>query len=450
MCPSALYDLSADPILLLSVEIFPLLPSLEVMSDRLTTLPFELFEMIVLLAQSHPRTKPLYVSKAFLPFARRQLFGSTKIRSYGRLAELFDLIADNKAVIPFVKTLDINLKGETDTGVPKDRVLTTGFTQLCETEVLSIEQSSRIAKLVLSPLHERSLISMVTLDIKDPLEGFQNPLDPSHYRWLERYRNLYAFELVITRDINEAGRRRRSSSSKSTESTNCEIGYLGLEAPCINNSSLHDFISFFPNVVKFDIYERTKDPETSRLLPILERLPDPESMTFLRLLSLCTRDYSEDLSSILPRFKNVSNLSFGPGTLNPKSFDLINYTTFPRLELLCFGYRTDVSTEQLKSLISGEKKLVGLRRLDLALIMKDPDIAGDRDYERDYDMGGWLAPLGFTAKFTSKGMEEIVELADREGMHLEGYAVDLARRETKSRKKDSRGRSTWERKMAFY
>ncbi|GAA5823741.1 hypothetical protein JCM5353_008577 [Sporobolomyces roseus] len=345
--------------------------------------------MIVLFAQSNSQTKPLY---------------------------LFDLIADNKAVIPFVKTLEINLKGETDIGVPKDRVLTTGFTQLSATEVLSIEQSSRIAKLVLSPLHERSLISMVTLDIKDPLEGFQNPLDPSHYRWLERYRNLYAFEL----------------------------------APCINNSSLHDFISFFPNVVKFDIYERTKDPEISRLLPILERLPDPESMTFLRLLSLCTRDYSEDLSSILPKFKNVSNLSFGPGTLNTKWFDLINYTTFPRLELLCFGYRTDVSTEQLKSLISGEKKLVSLRRLDLALIMKDPDIAGDRDYERDYDMGGWLAPLGFTAKFTSKGMEEIVELADREGMHLEGYAVELARRETESRKKDAWGRSTWERKMAFY
>ena len=422
--------------------------SLETMSDHLTSLPFELFEMIVQLAQANPQTKTLYVSKAFRPFARRHLFESTKIRSYGRLATLFDLITTDKAIVPFIKTLDISLKGEKDPGVPKDRALTTGFAHLFATEIVGIEYSSRIAKTVLSPLNERSLISMRSLMIKDPLDGFQNPLDPSHYRWLERYTNLYSFELAITRDVNEIGRKRRSSSN-AEDSTNWQIGYLGLEAPCINNPSIHDFISFFPNIVSFDIFERTDDG-TSCLLPILSQIDTPEDLDYLQLMSYAEPEEPEDLSRILPRFKNLSYLDFGPGTLHNKSFNLLNHSTFPHLEILSLRYGVDISTVQIKSLITGDKKLSNLRCVSLALIMKDPEIYGEGDYERDFDMGGWLAPLGFTAKFTPKGLEEIVEVADREGMHLEGYAVSFARREIESRKKDAKGRSNWERKMGFY
>ena len=386
------------------------------MSDHLTSLPFDLFEMIVRLAQSNPHTKLLYVSKAFLPFVRPLVFRETIIDSYKKLSTFLELVDLNKAIVPYVVTLEIKLEGHPDVGVPKNKVLKTGFAQLVSTSRVKLEGSSRIAKLLLAPSHDRSLQSMCSLGIQDSLDGFRNPLDPSHYRWLERYNRLLYFELDITRNINETGRR-RGSSSNASELTNCRISSLTLRAPCINNPCLLDFISLFPNVTHFSILERTDDG-TSCLLPILSQIATPENTTYLGLESFAEADRPEDLSSVLPRFKNFSYLDFGPGTLHNNSFDLLNHTTFPRLEILYFSHGADVSSKQLESLITGDKKLSNLRYVCVD-----------------------------STKPPTEEMEEMVELADRKGIRLEGDAVELARLEIESRKKDVRGRSDWERKM---
>ncbi|GAA5823758.1 hypothetical protein JCM5353_008585 [Sporobolomyces roseus] len=414
------------------------------MSDRLTTLPFELFEMIVLFAQSHPQTKHLYVSKAFLPFVRRPIFKATKINSYQKLSTFLELIDSTPAVIPFVLDLEIKLAGEKDVGVPKNKALTKGFAQLSSTLHLTIEHSSRIAKLVLSPINERSLLSMRSLMIKDPLEGYQNPLDPSHFRWLERYLNLYSLHLRITRDINETGRRKRSTSS-AEDSANWGINYLGLEAPCINNPSLHDFLSYFPTLYSLNIYELS-DENISCLRPILDHLPTIDEIQYLAITSFFDARNPEDLSDLLPRFTTLVELDFGEGTLNQKVFDLLNSSTFPKLEILSFRFGVRISTDQLKSLISGPKKVTNLEQISLNLIVKDPDITGAGDYAFDYD-GDWLGPLGFSKDLTPKGLEELVQLADREGVKVAGYGAEFARREIESRKTNKKGMSKWEKYM---
>jgi len=244
------------------------------MSDRLTTLPFELFEMIVLLAQSHPRTKPLYVSKAFLPFVRRPVFKVTKIKSYERLSTFLELINSTSAIIPFVIELEIKLKGKQDVGVPKNKALKTGFAHLIATEYVKLEGSSRIAKLLLAPSNDRALLSMGSLRIEDPLTGFQNPLDPSNFRWLSRYSNLHSLDLAITRDINDTGRRRNQSASAPVSSSNVNWQIVASSVTLRSPISSHPFRTF---TLTASTRRRSTSPVPSFLSSIISRISERTS-----------------------------------------------------------------------------------------------------------------------------------------------------------------------------
>ncbi|GAA5823735.1 hypothetical protein JCM5353_008575 [Sporobolomyces roseus] len=421
------------------------------MSDRLTTLPFELFEMIVLFAQSNPRTKPLYVSKAFLPFVRPPVFKVTKIKSYERLETFLELINSTSAVIPFVIELEIKLEGKKDVGVPKNKALKTGFAQLIATEYVKLEGSSRIAKLLLAPSNDRALLFMGSLRIEDPLTGFQNPLDPSNFRWLSRYSNLHSLDLVITRDINDTGRRRNQSACApvSSSNVNWQIDTLGLDGRFIRNTSLSDFISSFPNVHAYGFYEKTVDFPCP-LVPFLDHLPHLGTDFLALTVMRADRENVEDFSSVLSKFSDLEVLNIGVGTFNNKVFDILNHDTFPNLTHLALRRGMRISIEQIKSFISGPKKLSKLEELELQIVVKDPENSGDGDYRyaREYD--DVEGPLGLLDGITAQGLEEIVHLADKEGLSLTGYAAEFARREIESRKEDSKGRSRWERRYELY
>jgi len=418
------------------------------MSDHLTSLPFELFEMIVHLVQTQPRTKPLYVSEAFLPFVRRLMFKETTIESYSKLSTFLELVNSNKAIVLYIITLEIKLEDEKDEGVPKNKALTTGFSQLASTRYLTLEGSSRIAKLLLAPLNARSLPSMSYLRIQDPLNGFQNPLDPSNFRWLERYSDLGSFCLAITRDINEVGRSRRKSSAnaETPSNINWQIGFLVLEGRFVRNPSLLDFISSFPSVYRYSFFEKTVDGSAS-LIPLLDHLPTFLQVDYLAITTMSAN--LEDFSPVFRKFANLETLDIGLGT-SRQVLDTINHTNFPKLTTLVLRRGVQFSIEQIKSLISGAEKLSKLKEIELRIVVRDPAILEDKDYQYSWERDEVDGPYGLIDGITAKGLEEIVHLADKEGLTLTGYAAEFARREIGSRKEDSKGRSRWERRYELY
>jgi len=414
------------------------------MSDRLTTLPFELFEMIVLLAQSHPRTKPLYVSKAFLPFVRRPIFKVTKIKSYERLETCLELINSNEAIIPFVAILKIKLVYEKDVGSPTNKVLRQGFSRLFATQILAIHHSARLGKIVLSPPDDNSMLpSMHTLLLVGSVDGFQNPLDPFHYRYLSRYYSLSGLSLSFTCNINGIDQSRKEGTLSNRGLVKQRIGHIGLDGCFVQNPSLRDFISNSP-IVSLNLVEKTSRLPTS-LSPILQHLPSPQEMKYLALACDRDRDPPEDLSDILSNFPSLVSLDLAVGSFNEKVLEILNDSTFPNLTTLILRIGIKISIQQIKSLISGPKKLSNLIELELELIMRDPSISASGDYgwSREYELE--IGPLGINDRITAKGLEEIVQLADREGLKVTGYATEFARREIKSRRNGYRGRSNWER-----
>jgi len=162
------------------------------------------------------------------------------------------------------------------------------------------------------------------------------------------------------------------------------------------------------------------------------------------------RENVEDFSSVLAKFSDLEVLNLGVGTFNNKVFDILNYDTFPNLTHLALRRGMRISIAQIKSFISGPKKLSKLEELELQIVVKDPENSGDGDYRyaREYD--DVEGPLGLLDGITAQGLEEIVHLADKEGLSLTGYGAEFARREIESRKEDSKGRSRWERRYELY
>lgn len=156
------------------------------MSDYLSSLPVELFEDIIRLVQEDAASPQLYVSKAFLPFVREPLFKTIKLQSFPSLKSFVQLIKSSPLVAQYVDTLEIDMLHEHDATEPKNKSVKSFFTALDHLEHLEIKHSSRLAQLVLSPSTRILLPRMMALKVTSTFEGWENPLDPNHFKSLTR------------------------------------------------------------------------------------------------------------------------------------------------------------------------------------------------------------------------------------------------------------------------
>ena len=423
------------------------------MSDCFTSLPIELFESIVQTIQEDEDTPPLYVSKAFLPFAREKLFTTITLNSFEDFNSFVRLVQISNPVCKYVQCLAIDLLYEHDKVEPKTKLLKPFFSSLDQVEILEIKHSSRLVKFILNPSTQSVLPSMLVLKLSTTFEGLDNPLDPKHYKNLSRYANLGMLHLDVNRESQKS-----VGGNASRVAPLHQIKFLELQGQVCRNPAVFSFLSLFPSLNGFSTYDLTTPTSVSFARPILERIPLPEQLVYLRVASLRNYNSPEDISPILRRFSHVKDLDIGMGVFNDKVFDLLNYETFPSLESLTLRYEVSISDEQLKSLITGPKKLHKLKHLDLWLILENegppiPEMYSDEEeeeideerYYRAIEASGWEeGPIGFKGKLTAKGLEEAVEAADKEGLEVTGYAVEFARVCIESRKRNESGLSDYE------
>uniref|UniRef100_A0A0K3CQ09 BY PROTMAP: gi/342318918/gb/EGU10874.1/ Cell wall surface anchored protein [Rhodotorula glutinis ATCC 204091] n=1 Tax=Rhodotorula toruloides TaxID=5286 RepID=A0A0K3CQ09_RHOTO len=395
------------------------------MTDYLTKLPTELFLDICQRVQDAKQGPYLgAISKAFLPFAREATFGETTVRTYARLQKLCDMVGTGRETLASIGDLRLALLQAEDHNLPNAKDLTNLFRALVNTIELEVEGSNRIAKMVLAPVKSRrswpTLPRLESLTIEDPLEGWANPFAPAHYVDLVYYPEMHSLDLLIERSRASLGRYQP-----------CDLPafppfgwFLAFRGPILDNPAMPDLLDWFESPRGLYLHDTpVEEAATSgSLASLLSKVPDPDSVT---CLSLCRMEGAENLNTALQALPNVSTaLEFGAGTWHPDCLAAVR--GMKHLEELCFDRWTTVTVCDLASLIVGPDKHPSLKVVSLHNIWDnemESDWVDDESDDQSDRYEGW------TDDFTLEGLADLLEIADKEGVQLEGLAVDLAREE---------------------
>ncbi|BGO95879.1 hypothetical protein NBRC10512_001467 [Rhodotorula toruloides] len=405
------------------------------MTDYLTKLPAELFLDICQRVQDAKEGPYLgAVSKAFLPFAREATFGDTIVKTYDRLQKLCDLALQSASAIASVGSLYLELKNKPDDGTPRAVDLTGLFAGLTNLDVLGIERAPRIAKMVLAPTGARRLLPrLTTLRIHDPLEGWANPFAISHYANLNRYPSLCKLTLHVERELDSLGRYRVTREPDWAPF----CWSVTLRGPVLNNPAARDFVHWLRASDALYLHDYSTARTDDSFASFLDVVRDPQEVNGLSFLRLSQP--TEDLHVALRRFTNLYGIEFRTGTSLHSCLETVR--GLKHIERLYFFTGAEVSTTDLKSLVSGPDKLPVLSLVGINLVFDHCeylaiDLGGEPDdWEDEFEYSDVPQYDGWTDVFTLAGLADLLKLADKEGIEFEGLAVKLARKELAYRKR---------------
>ncbi|BGP11641.1 hypothetical protein NBRC10512_001466 [Rhodotorula toruloides] len=164
------------------------------------------------------------------------------------------------------------------------------------------------------------------------------------------------------------------------------------------------------------------------LAALLEEVPEPDSVIFL---SLCRMGCDENLGRALRKFDCLSvGVEFRAGTWHRDCVSALR--DMKLLKEITLDAWTTITTDDLACLITGPKKHPSLETIDLQNIRD----VGSNPYGTDSDSDDeWERYDGWTDDFTLKGLADLLEVADKEGVKCEGLAVKLARQELACRRR---------------
>ncbi|GAA5984541.1 hypothetical protein JCM10908_003392 [Rhodotorula pacifica] len=377
--------------------------------DRFTTLPVELFEIIVHLAQAEEGCPYLVlVSKAFLPFARQRRFEDVTVKSYAQLDKLCGMHKCTR----YIDELTIDMDAQVDYGVPRDARLKTLFRRLTSVRFLVILSSIRLIKTVLAPPTAATLPNLAVLGIADGFEKIPHPFSP------ELYASLATYAKLSTLSITHRGYRRgyQLPSERVTykgkpipELGGDRIWTLDLIGELSGSTAARHLVSSFANIADLSLWDTSSEQDAKSLTDFRSAIRNPNGV---KILSLSTPlwDFAPRLGlrEIVEHLPQLEHLTFAGAAF--RAWLLPTMATLTSLRTISFAADSDVCDVELAALLGGPNRLTQIREVYLDL--------GQEAYRHARRRQGRL---------TKQGMVYCVGLAEEYGVEMEGELVEKAR-----------------------
>ncbi|GAA5856659.1 hypothetical protein JCM9279_004862 [Rhodotorula babjevae] len=373
-------------------------------TDHLTQLPAELFITICeLVVEAKQGPYLAFVSRAFVPVARKLAFRKVEVKQYDHLQALCEVIAESQPLAECIEELELDMReSRPDAGVPRTTTLSSTFRRLINLDKLDVKSSSRLAKLVVSP-EARWLPRLSYLDVTDPFTGWSNPFEPRNLRHLNNYPILDSFSLDVNRPLDSLGRYHPARESQPFFG---DYEWLSLKGPLGGNPAVSDLLSCFSPI---QVCLHDFSPSDVATLPaLLDKVVDSEYVFVLSIRQVAPDP--QPLVEALGRFPRLGVLELLRGTWTSAMLPMLR--TLEHLEQLIFLNRTNVTIDDLRRMMSGPTKLEHLKTIVLQVLWWDDDVD---------DLEGW------TPTFSLDGLIGLLPLADEAGVKLEGNAVSMAR-----------------------
>ena len=377
------------------------------MTDYLTQLPAELFITICELVYEAKQGPYLaFVSRAFVPLARRLAFRKVEVKQYDHLQALCEVIMASMPVAECIEELNLDMsESSQDGGVPRTAILTSAFRRLTNLYKLGVTSSSRLAKLAVSPA-PKSLPSLSALDINDPLDGWANPFDPRNLRHLDNYPLLDNLSLDVDRAADSLGRYRPDPERDPWFG---DFEWVGLSGPLSDNPAVSDLLACFGMICQLSLHDESPS-DTATLPAVLDQVPEPDYVFVLSLRQ--TASDPAPLIRALRPYERLEAIEFRHGTWSNAMLPMLQ--ALPSLEDLFFFTGSGLSTDDLRRMMSGATKLEHLKRIYVNVLWWDDD---------DEVFHGW------SSTFSLNGVMALLAVADEAGVELEGTAIEVARDE---------------------
>jgi len=384
------------------------------MTDYLTQLPAELFITICELVRDSDKRPYLgRISKAFLPVARRFTFRKVTVLTYAQLAELCDVLIASPGAALHVDELRIILHNTFhNTHLVTPAMFASAMGRLECLSKLTLNGSSRLVKSILAPA-SATLPRLHSLSVVDRFDDWSNPFSPSNFRHLEQYTSLSRVELTVNRRVESLGHYRQAVSLPKLD-----FGwYLWLVGPLSGDDAVRDLLSCFDRITNLGLHDDT--PSNEATLPaLLGMLKSPASVQVLSLKQ--ATDDARPLIEGIPKLLNLKTIDFHRGTWSSAMLPVLH--DLERLQHLYFPSQ-GLALDELRNILDGPLKIKNLKTVYLDGVARDNGSAMDE---------------GWTPEFSLDGLVDLLPVAERVGVRLEGYAANRARAEVEKREQRAR------------
>ncbi|BGP15552.1 hypothetical protein JCM10213v2_003531 [Rhodosporidiobolus nylandii] len=395
--------------------------------DRLSSLPVELLERIFELAYEGEDTTTGAISRALLPFDRKERFKRVEVTSTDDFRRLVAMVKANASLGKAIRTLEC-CDVEDSLAAPSEVDVKVFFHSLSRLSGLFLHSACPpIQRLAFSSFYARVRPpSLASLAIVAP-PSWTRPWEPSLFRHLAS--SLTSLALTVHVD-NLASPDTTSPTVTLPFLTSLVLAGAHLDCPAVRR-----LLEAGPNLSSVTL--RTSNEEHS-FLPLLALLPD--ALRALRLETPGTFDSDPPVhacDTFLRRFQHLEHLYLGQSTFDPVSLPS-SLAELPHLSTLGFGRAADLVPEELHEMLAGPGRLVPLRTLVLDLLTP-----GKRGYSVDFWgssprlhphhsehpfhlASDWVVPE-YTDPFPGFEMDDAIHLADSgaaNGVKVQGTAID--------------------------
>ncbi|GAA5857381.1 hypothetical protein JCM5353_006582 [Sporobolomyces roseus] len=392
-------------------------------------------------AQEKPLLVPL--SKHLLPFQQRPLFYHIVLDSYGDLEMLCDMTRKRSALATYIDHLHINIDPtfvpgqevpteSDDPLVPSSGQLQALYQSLTNVTTLSIFCSHRLVTSILTQeLTPDYFPKLHKLCLTSSFPQFEDPFDPAHYTVLPNLPKLKSFLLTVFCAPHAV--RPNPQITTLTVPFSSQLENLRLCGPLMSSaSSTKLLIESSSSITSLALIDTFGKSQVTELLDGLQRRDNLLELTLDRspvygLIPLSS------LVEALSRCPNLQSLTLG-GSCSSTSPSLYSALLDLPLRSHIFSYDAQVSLDQLARLVTGSTKHSTLRSMTFenlsGKIGTTIEEAG-QPYAGPHGNGcdvypDWILPE-WTEDFTRKGLIEFLKIADFEGVHVEGFALEAIR-----------------------
>ncbi|GAA5866817.1 hypothetical protein JCM8547_003572 [Rhodosporidiobolus lusitaniae] len=417
-------------------------------------MPVELLEWIFELAYDDDKpTGPL--SRRLLPFDRTERFRRLLIESTHTLRRAYDLFAMSPHLGSLVETVDIVSSMQVDLIGGSEPMLTGAelsrlFSSFTNLRTMHIGDVRIVNNFVLSPRFIAAMPSSLwELHLVIP-ESLPDPFDPLHYSVFSSLSSLTHLSL----DARWCGITRPNSPNRiptrlpHITSLHLDVHVDETTAPALAAFS-HACHSLTNLILEHSSIEET--PDYTSLVPLL-----PTNLSSLSLLSehwSVVELYPCD--AFFPRFTQIEELYLTEGTFDHSTLRS-NLSSFTHLTSLGFDRTVEPTVEFLLSLVHGRDRLRSLETLTLDFfsgcergkrVEDDPSLHPHDFEDRDSFITGWDIPHDMLKNrpFAVKELSKVIEAAAKNGVAVEGAAIEGLEIFSEYEKEMALCRQRWER-----
>lgn len=388
---------------------------------------------------------PLFVplSKYLLPCQQKPLFYHIVLDSYEDLEMLCDMTQKRSALATYIDHLHINIDPTFVPGqevptevddplVPSPDQLQALYQSLTNVTTLSLFGSYRLATSILTQELVHDCFPKISkLSLTSNFPQFEDPFDPAHYTVLPTLPKLKTFLLTVFCAPHTVRPNPQITTPAVPFSSHLEN--LRLCGPLMSSaSSAKLLIESSPTITSLTLIDTFGKSQVTELLDGLQHRDNLLELTLNR-----SPDHgpipTSSLVEALSRCPNLRSLTLG-GSCSSLSPSLYSALLDLPLRSLTFSYEAQVSLDQLERLVTGSTRHSTLRSITLDHIVGKIGTTIEefgQPYAGPHGTGwdvypDWILPE-WTEDFTRKGLIEFLKIAEFEGVHVEGFALEAIR-----------------------